>query len=176
MGLLDFLKGMFGSGRRVPPPDQGLDVEELSRRLDIRPVELQAIEVSYREFDIPKRTGGRRRITAPSDPLKQLQRRILRRLLARLKVHPAATGFERDRSIALNAMLHAYRPVVVKMDIADFFGSTAAKRVHVFFRWAGWTKEAASQRYGAEGAQESSRPDERQGVRELLRSQWGMND
>lgn len=143
MGLLDSLKRMLGIGERVPPPDQGLSVEELSRRLDIRPVELQAIDITYRQFDIPKRTGGRRRINAPDDQLKQLQRRLLRRVLAKLKVHPAVTGFERGRSIALNAMLHAYRPVVVKMDIADFFDSTQAKRVHVFFRWVGWNKDAA---------------------------------
>ena len=143
MGLVDFLKRLFGGGGSVPPLNRGLSVDELSRRLDMTPRKLEMVAVKYREFDIAKRTGGVRRIAAPKDELKQLQRRILQRVLAKLDVHPAVTGFEPGRSIALNAMLHAFRPVIVKMDIADFFGSTQTTRVHAFFRWAGWDKEAA---------------------------------
>ncbi|MFC1601655.1 RNA-directed DNA polymerase, partial [Candidatus Sumerlaeota bacterium] len=74
-------------------PDQGHHLEELARRLGMPQAELLAVTPAYREFDIAKRGGGKRRILAPEPELKALQRRILRRLLGRLATHPAATGF-----------------------------------------------------------------------------------
>lgn len=136
MGLLDFFRGLFqGKG-------EGLGVDALALRLGLREEELRAVPPVYREFAIPKRSGGTRRILAPSDPLKALQRRILRRLLKRLSAHPAATGFERGQSIVTNARRHVGKAVVVRMDLKDFFGSTAAKRVRRYFQQIGWNREA----------------------------------
>jgi retron-type reverse transcriptase len=75
--------------------------------------------------------------------LKALQRRILRRVLARLRCHPAATGFEKRYSIAINALAHVRKAVVVRMDIRDFFGSIRADRVQRYFQGIGWNAEAA---------------------------------
>ena len=44
----------------------------------------------YLRFTIPKRHGGERRIEAPSDKLKALQRQMLWRLLAPLSLRPCA--------------------------------------------------------------------------------------
>lgn len=132
MGFLDFLSK--GSGH-------GLD--ELARRLGMSPPELASIQAAYRQFTIPKRSGGHRRILAPQKELKSVQRRILRRLLALLVSHPAATGFERGRSIVTNASRHLGRAVVVRMDLRDFFESTSARRVRRFFRRIGWNRPAA---------------------------------
>lgn len=132
MGFLDFLSK--GSGH-------GLD--ELARRLGMSPPELASIQAAYRQFTIPKRSGGHRRILAPQKELKSVQRRILRRLLALLVSHPAATGFERGRSIVTNASRHLGRAVVVRMDLRDFFESTSARRVQRFFRRIGWNRPAA---------------------------------
>ncbi len=132
MGFLDFLSK--GSGH-------GLD--ELARRLGMSPPELASIQAAYRQFTIPKRSGGHRRILAPQKELKSVQRRILRRLLALLVSHPAATGFERGRSIVTNASRHLGRAVVVRMDLRDFFDSTSARRVRRFFRRIGWNRPAA---------------------------------
>ncbi len=132
MGFLDFLSK--GSGH-------GLD--ELARRLGMSPPELASIQAAYRQFTIPKRSGGHRRILAPQKELKSAQRRILRRLLALLVSHPAATGFERGRSIVTNASRHLGRAVVVRMDLRDFFESTSARRVRRFFRRIGWNRPAA---------------------------------
>jgi retron-type reverse transcriptase len=131
-----FLARLFGG-------DKGFDVEELARRLGLSPEELQAIQPAYRVFTVPKRGGGSRRIAAPAPELKQLQRRILKRLLSRLKAHPSATGFQRGHSIVTNARVHARKPVVVRMDMSDFFGSTSAKRVEAYFRAVGWNGESA---------------------------------
>ena len=118
--------GLGGLFRRLLGPGEGHDLAELARRLDLTETDLKAIQPTYREFDVPKGSGGRRRIAAPEPPLKALQRRILRRLLARLKAHPAAHGFEHGRSVVTNALPHVGKAVVVRMDLKTFFESPAA--------------------------------------------------
>ncbi len=121
---------------------RGHGVDELARRLDVDQGDLRRFEPRYREFTIPKRSGGDRRILAPDDDLKRLQRRILRRLLRRLKAHPAATGFERGKSIVTNAKAHLGQAVVLNFDLKDFFPATRAKRVKRYFRRIGWNRPA----------------------------------
>lgn len=155
MGLFEFFRRLFGAGGQGRPMDeeqaaalrqrreQNLPVADLARRLGMTEEELRQIEPRYQEFTLAKRSGGTRRILAPSPPLKAVQRRILRRLLGRLKCHPAAHGFERGRSIVTHALPHTGQAVVLCLDIKDFFESTSAERVHAFFRDLGWSKEAA---------------------------------
>lgn len=134
------------SRRRRPeepePPEGSLGPDELARRLDVPPADLLAVKPSYQTFEQPKRSGGVRRIAAPEASLKALQRRLLSRVLDRLEVHPAATGFEHGRSIVTNALPHAGKAVVLKMDLVDFFESTTDKRVARYFRAVGWNSEA----------------------------------
>ena len=121
---------------------RGHDVDELARRLGVEAGALRSFEPRYREFTIPKRSGGRRRILAPNDETKQLQRRVLRRLLARLAAHPAAMGFERGKSIVTNARAHQGQAVVLRFDLVDFFPSTRADRAGRYFRRIGWNRRA----------------------------------
>lgn len=137
MGILDFLRGVFGG------PETGRSVENLAARIGVPADELRSLDVGYREFEIPKRSGGKRRILAPEPDLKRVQRRILQRALKRFPCHPAVEGFEEGHSIVTHARRHVGRAVVVHMDIRDFFGSTRAKRVRKFFRKTGWCREAA---------------------------------
>jgi len=122
---------------------KGYGVEELARRLDMPVEELRAFQPNYREFEIPKRSGGTRRILAPDNATKALHRRILHRLLGRLRSHPAAHGFEKGRSIVTNAQAHVGQAVVVRMDLKDFFPATRAKRIRNYFRRIGWNRPAA---------------------------------
>src|SRR5262249_23496254 len=122
---------------------KGRGVEELARCLEMPAGELRASQPNYCEFEIPKRSGGTRRIVAPDDATKALQRRILRRLLGRLRSHPAAHGFEQGRSIVTNAEAHVSQAVVVRMDLKDFFTATRTKRVRKYFRRIGWNRPAA---------------------------------
>lgn|SRR5262245_16419550 len=128
---------------RVLTKGRGHGVDELARRLGLGEAELRAVQPTYHEFTIPKRRSGTRRILAPDTPLKKLQRRILRRVLARLRAHPAARGFERGQSIVTNALPHVGQPVIVRMDLRDFFQSTAQVRVYRYLRKIGWNREAA---------------------------------
>jgi len=152
MGLIELIQRLLGGGtkgraaraRARPAPARELGLMELSRRLG-RPVShMQAVPVRYERFTIAKRSGGQRAILAPCPELKALQRRILRRLLARLKAHPAATGFECGRSIVTNARVHAGAAVVVRMDLRDFFPSTGAARLRGYFGGIGWDREATA--------------------------------
>ena len=130
------LARLFGQG-------EGLDIDELARRLGVSVERLGAVQPSYREFTIPKRSGSTRRISAPNDDLKELQQRVRKRLIHRLRAHWAATGFERRHSIVTNAVVHTGRDVVIRMDIKDFFANTSAKRVERYFRKIGWNRKAA---------------------------------
>lgn len=122
----------------------GKDITELARRLDIPGEELKRFEPKYSEARIPKRGGGSRQLLIPSRETKQLQRRVLRRLLKRLNAHEAACGFERGKSIVDNARPHAGKRVVIRLDLVDFFPSTTAQRVEAYFRRIGWNAEAAA--------------------------------
>ncbi|MEM6393498.1 MAG: reverse transcriptase family protein [Planctomycetota bacterium] len=128
-------RALFGAGRSI---------DELAEALDLPAHQLRTTPTGYRTFTIPKRRGGQRQLASPAPDLKRLQRTILRRLLRKLRVHPAATGFEPGLSIAHNAAFHAGQAVVIKLDLKDFFPSTTADRVNHYFRRIGWDAEAAA--------------------------------
>ncbi|MFC1706264.1 reverse transcriptase family protein [Planctomycetota bacterium] len=139
MGLWDRIKGLARLFLRVGE----LDMQELARRLDTSAGRLERIDPRYRAFKVSKRSGGTRRLLAPHRELKALQRVILHRLLRGLRSHPAVHGFERGRSIVTNALPHAGKAVVVRMDIQEFFTQTSAERVQRYFRKIGWSDGAA---------------------------------
>lgn len=136
---MQFLRQLFSvSG---PQPHGTLGVDALAARLEMTVPQLRAFGPRYREFDIPKRGGGRRRIAAPDRGTRDLQRLIDRRTLP-ASGHPAAYGFVRGRSMVDHARRHSGKAVVLRMDIKDYFGSTAAERVRTYFRWV-WDDDAA---------------------------------
>ena len=135
--------GLFRRLKEAFLPDRGHGLDELARRLGMTVEALRRIRPAYHVFSVPKRSGGHRPISAPLEPLRATQRAILRRLLARLRSHPAALGFERGQSIVTNALRHEGKAVVVRMDLKDFFGATAAPKVRAFFRGLGWGQEAS---------------------------------
>ena len=107
----------------------------------------QPDSLKYKEFDIPKRSGGLRRIAAPQDRLKLLQRRLADLLQDCLdeidnNTNPKSNasgfdqvshGFRRRLSILTNARKHRNRRYVFNIDLADFFGSINFGRVRGFF-------------------------------------------
>jgi hypothetical protein len=98
----------------------------------------------YRSWQIPKRDGSMRTITAPKKELKAAQRWALRHVYERLPVHGAAHGFLPARSIVSNAEAHADADVVVKLDIQDFFPTITWKRVKGLLRKGGLPEQAAT--------------------------------
>ncbi|HTM47887.1 MAG TPA: reverse transcriptase family protein [Bryobacteraceae bacterium] len=92
---------------------------------------------------LAKRSGGLRLIEAPKQRMKQLQRMIVTRILARIPPHPAAHGFIPGRSIRTFAAPHLGRRVVVRMDLRDFFPSISGARIQALFRTLGYPEPVA---------------------------------
>ena len=144
MGLFKSFFNLFKRERTVADLAKWLDVPEAELRewLGSRP--MWTLGYEYSRFTLPKRRGGERTIEAPSVKLKDLQRRVLHRLLNPLLAHPAATGFVRGRSIVDNARPHVGRGVVINLDLADFFPTITAERVVALFRARGWDVDSAA--------------------------------
>lgn len=88
----------------------------------------------YRAFEIPKKSGGSRKIEAPVLPLKTLQRIILL-FLEKIYEAPAEVhGFVKDRSIITNALPHSNKAHVLNIDIEQFFNSVRQTRVRALFQ------------------------------------------
>lgn len=102
----------------------------------------------YRYQWQPKRQGGWRLIEAPKTRLRDLQRLILRGILDLLPPHSAAHGCVRGRSVISNASQHLAAPLLLKLDLRDFFPSIPGGRVFALFRTLGYP--AATARYLAE--------------------------
>lgn len=100
--------------------------------------------VHYHRYDIPKKTGGRRGISAPKPKLAAAQEWVLRNVLEGLPVEDCAHGFVRGRSIVTNATPHVNRAVVINLDLQDFFPSVTFRRVRGFFASLGYSGQIAT--------------------------------
>jgi hypothetical protein len=141
-----FLKSLLQPSQRGRNPAalaRWLDEPEAALRDWLGNLPPHARGFDYTRFNVPKRRGGVRRIEAPSAKLKNLQRRILLRLLNPLPQPPAVTGFVPGRSIVDNARPHVGQGVVINLDLADFFPSIGLQRVEGVFQGLGWNPDAS---------------------------------
>jgi len=97
----------------------------------------------YRYGWLPRHGGPPRVIERPKARLKSIQRRVLHEVLDWIPAHDAAHGFTRGRSARSNAAAHTRRPVVMALDLEDFFASVRAPRVYGIFRTAGYPEPVA---------------------------------
>jgi hypothetical protein len=98
----------------------------------------------YRRFTLPKKTGGERTISAPLPRLKRAQYWVLDNVLAKVPLHAAAHGFVPGRSIVSNAAPHTGKPVVINLDLKDFFPSVTYPRIKGVFRALGYGEHVAT--------------------------------
>jgi RNA-directed DNA polymerase len=98
----------------------------------------------YVRFQIPKKTGGFRAISAPLPRLKQAQQWILDNILEGVVLHPTAHGFRRGRSIVTNAEPHVGALVVINLDLQNFFPSISYSRIKGIFRSLGYSEAIAT--------------------------------
>jgi len=95
----------------------------------------------YASFEVPKKNGGMRVISAPFPQLKYLQQRLSALLYACFEEriadnpHRAASqyGYIKGRSVEDNANRHRSRRYVLNVDLADFFQAINFGRVRGFF-------------------------------------------
>jgi len=97
----------------------------------------------YRAFEIQKKNGGRRVITAPRVFLKTIQRYILDCILSQIHPHSAAVGFRRGHNCGFGAHRHVGRRYVWNIDLADFFPTITKSQVFEVFRNIGYPNAAA---------------------------------
>jgi hypothetical protein len=98
---------------------------------------------NYRYRWTPRRSGLPRLIEAPKARLKEIQRWVLREILNHVPVHDAAHGFVGGRSVLTHAALHTGQPIVLRIDLRDFFASVSAGRVYGIFRTLGYDRSLA---------------------------------
>jgi hypothetical protein len=122
-----------------------LDLGELSWFADIRGWNRHATQPlrHYQARWVATRSGGWRLIEAPKPRLAELQRRLLRRMLAKLPLHEAAHGFRPGHSVATFAAPHAGQALVVRLDLEGFFATVSLPRVHGLLREVGYPPAVA---------------------------------
>jgi retron-type reverse transcriptase len=98
----------------------------------------------YVRFQIPKKSGGMREISAPMPKIAAAQQWILANVLSRLPAEPPAHGFVPGRSTVTNAAPHVKRAVVVNLDLKDFFPSIGFPRVQGLFEALGYSPAVAT--------------------------------
>ncbi len=100
------------------------------------------IENCYTTFEIPKKSGGVRKISAPVDELKYIQRKLASALwLHQLNVWEEngitpmiSHAFEKKKSIISNAKIHRNKRYVLNIDLENFFDSFHFGRVRGYFQ------------------------------------------
>lgn len=97
----------------------------------------------YNSFNIRKKNGQLRNITAPRVFLKIVQRYVLDCILSQVAPHSAACGFRRGLNCGDGAQRHVGRPYLWNIDLADFFPSIAKASVTKMFQDIGYPPAAA---------------------------------
>lgn len=140
---INYIKNIVGRGVPVI-----FDGNHLSKLLGVSGSMLLKMSLSpqsfYRVFEIPKKSGGLRKICTPHKSLKSVQRWVLENILYRIKISNAATGFVVGKSIINHLKPHAGSDRNVWLtDFKDFFPSIKKKRVIGFFRSLGYNNEVS---------------------------------
>ncbi|MFN3856594.1 MAG: trypsin-like peptidase domain-containing protein [Caulobacter sp.] len=131
----------FGKRVLIPIPPEFADEAALLAHLKISPAELKKIwwfrHRMYSQFDVAKRSGKVRTITAPDRRLKIIQRKLARLLNQLYRPRQPVHGFVPERSVKTNAEAHGRRRFVVNLDVRDFFPMITEKRVAGLLRAIG---------------------------------------
>ena len=87
----------------------------------------------YKSWQIPKKGSGFRRIDAPRQKLKWVQKRINALILQRMQAHKTAKGGVRGSNLKKNAQPHVGQPMVANFDLQDFFSNVSSGQVYSWF-------------------------------------------
>jgi RNA-directed DNA polymerase len=98
----------------------------------------------YKNYEIKKKTGGLRKISAPDEPLRELQQKLYRVLQVMYWERPSAHGFIKKRSIKTNARQHTKKRYVLNLDLDTFFPSINFGRVRGLFMAEPYKVEASA--------------------------------
>ncbi|MDP3153834.1 MAG: reverse transcriptase family protein [Archangium sp.] len=98
----------------------------------------------YVYFEIEKRSGGKRLLSAPHALLKATQRKVLDLVLEKIPLEAEAHGFVKGRSTVTNATPHVGQGVVLNVDLKNFFPTISYRRVRGLFQSFGFSPAVAT--------------------------------
>lgn len=108
-----------------------------------RMAEARRRQFMYKEFEIPKRSGGTRIITAPTGKLKDIQKCISVLVAPYYQVPDCVHGFAEGKSVASNASMHTAKNYVLNIDLKDFFPTITYTRVVKSLKELGFNDEVS---------------------------------
>lgn len=118
------------------------DSMSLAHALGIRNRTLMHLVVSresmYKRHSIPKKSGGRRTIHAPDRMLKFVQGRLLSRFFNQLTYPDHVAAYVPGKTTRESAEVHAGKPLLIVIDLKDFFPSTRRS----------WVRRAIQDQFG----------------------------
>ncbi|PSV31330.1 RNA-directed DNA polymerase [Photobacterium sp. GB-27] len=88
----------------------------------------------YKEFTIPKKKGGRRKISQPSEEVKVIQHAISELILNDLLISDYAYAYMKGRSIYDNAFIHKDSSYLLKLDFKNFFHSIRPEHLKYYIK------------------------------------------
>ena len=97
----------------------------------------------YRNYEIPKRNGGIRKISEPLPSLKEIQRWILDNVLSAIDISVYAKAYVKKKSIKENARFHKRQEVVLSLDVENFFDSITSDKIYYLFSGLGYKEDVA---------------------------------
>ena len=100
------------------------------------------IHTHYHKFFIPKKSSGQREIVAPSSLLRGIQRSVLDLLYNRVCLPNYLHGGLPNRSVIGHAKTHICQPVVMTVDVTEFFPSTRESHLRPLLEVLGFHDEA----------------------------------
>jgi hypothetical protein len=103
-----------------------------------------ATRVRYVQFEVPKRGGGTRTLSAPHRSLAEAQSWIFHQIVAKLPAEGPAHGFVAGRGILTNARPRCRRAIVVNMDLEASFPSIGLPGVRRVVERAGYSPDVAT--------------------------------
>ncbi|MBK9258405.1 MAG: RNA-directed DNA polymerase [Polyangiaceae bacterium] len=98
----------------------------------------------YVYFEVPKRSGGTRLLSAPHENLAKAQEWIFNNILQKLPTENPAHGFVKGRSTVTNAKEHVGQGIVINLDLSDFFPTIGFGRVRGLFESLGYSPAVAT--------------------------------
>ena len=124
---------LFGGISRTKMPTEFSSKDQLLKHLGISHGELRKIwwfhGRMYSHFNISKKSGKVRLISAPDYRLKMLQQKIAHSLSKLYNPRNPVHGFVPDRSVKTNAESHLRRKFILNVDIKNFFPTITETRV-----------------------------------------------
>lgn len=97
----------------------------------------------YHIYEIPKKSGGTRKIEVPDLKIMHIQKAINRVILSNFNMPHSCIGYMRGKSIVDNALPHVSSCTLLKFDIKDFFPTINLQKVVGQFRYFGYGRNVS---------------------------------